>query len=156
MHNAAFDIAVAHERLGLPLPEGRHVNDTMFLAFLLDPYGDLSLKPLAELHLGMAPEEQARVRDWLYENKAISRRVRKWGAHIALAPGNLVGDYAIGDVTRTKMLYEYMAPIVRERGLWEAYRRECDLVPMLLDNSARGIPLDWKRLSKDTAHYEVS
>jgi DNA polymerase-1 len=36
-----------------------------------------------------------------------------------------------------------------------AYKRECDLMPMLLDNSAQGIPLDAKRLAKDTKHYET-
>ncbi len=99
-HNAAFDIAVAHEVLGLPLPHGQRVNDTMFLAFLLDPYGDLGLKPLAERYLGLPPTERDAVRDWLYDNKVVRRNVKRWGAYIAQAPGDLVGRYAIGDVER--------------------------------------------------------
>jgi DNA polymerase-1 len=35
-----------------------------------------------------------------------------------------------------------------------AYRRECEIMPMLLDNSEQGIPLDHKRLKRDTARYE--
>jgi DNA polymerase I-like protein with 3'-5' exonuclease and polymerase domains len=154
-HNAAFDIAVAHEKLGLPLPEGSQVNDTMFLAFLLDPYGDLGLKPLAERYLGLPPSERDAVRDWLYDNKVVRRNVKRWGAYIAQAPGDLVGHYAIGDVERTRHLFEYLLPLVEEAGMKGAYQRECALVPMLLDNSAQGIPLDAKRLEEDTAHYET-
>lgn len=153
-HNAAFDIAVAHERLGLPLPEGARVNDTMFLAFLLDPYGDLGLKPLAERYLGVPPTERDMVRDWLYENKVVRRNVKKWGAHISEAPGDLVGNYAIGDVTRTLNLFKHLYPKVCDAGMLPAYKRECEIVPMLLDNSAQGIPLDHKRLARDTARYE--
>ena len=151
-HNAAFDIAVAHEKLGLPLPA--NVNDTMFLAFLLDPYGDLGLKPLAHRYLGQPPTERDAVRDWLYANGVVRKNVKRWGAHISEAPGDLVGTYAIGDVQRTEDLYNHLYPKVVEAGMLDAYRRECDLVPMLLDNSAQGIPLATARLKRDTAHYE--
>ena len=154
-HHAAFDIAVAHERMGLLLPDGLQVNDTMFLAFLFDPYGELSLKPLAERHLGLPPVERDRVRDYLYTHRIIKRNVKKWGAYISEAPGTLVGEYACGDVDRTYALYDFLAPIIREQGMWEAYRRECEILPMLLDNSERGIPLDRARLERDTAHYEA-
>jgi DNA polymerase-1 len=154
-HNAAFDLAVAHERFGLPLPEGSQVNDTMFLAFLLDPYGELGLKPLAERYLGIPPTERDAVRDWLYANKVVRKNAKKWGAHISQAPGELVGPYAIGDCTRTLELFKHLYPKVVDAGMLEAYKRECAIVPMLLDNSAQGIPLDHKRLKVDTAAYEA-
>lgn len=153
-HNAAFDVAIAHEKFGLPLPEGAQINDTMFLAFLLDPYGDLGLKPLAERYLGIPPTERDAVRDWLYANKVVRKNVKKWGAHISAAPGTLVAPYASGDVSRTRELFKHLLPRVREAGMFEAYRRECELMPMLLDNSAQGIPLDHKRLARDTKRYE--
>ena len=153
-HHAAFDIAVAHHKLRLPLPDGSRINDTMFLAFLLDPFGDLSLKPLAERYLGMPPTERDRVRDYLYTNRIIKRSVKKWGAHISEAPGDLVGTYAVGDIDRTQFLYDHLKPLVIEQEMWGAYRRECDLVPMLLDNSAKGIPLDHERLKRDTEKFE--
>src|SRR5262245_18812748 len=46
-HNAAFDCAIIEERWGLAVPWDR-VHDTMLMAFLADPYGELSLKPLCE------------------------------------------------------------------------------------------------------------
>jgi DNA polymerase-1 len=156
-HNAAFDIAVAHECLGLPLPE--KVNDTMFLAFLLDPYGDLGLKPLATRYLDMPPTERDAVRQWLQANvKMPSGRKptdKQCGALISEAPGDLVADYAIGDVDRTLELFKHLYQKVVEAGMLAAYKRECDLTPMLLDNSAQGIPLATARLKRDTKRYEV-
>jgi DNA polymerase-1 len=157
-HNAAFDLAVAHERLKLPLPQGGQINDTMFLAFLLDPYGELGLKPLAERYLGIPPTERDAVRTWLALNYRMpSGRAptdKQCGALISKAPGDVVAPYAIGDCTRTEALYSKLAPMVREAGMWGAYRRECNIMPMLLDNSAQGIPLDAKRLARDTKRYE--
>lgn len=157
-HNAAFDIAVAHERFGLPLPEGSQINDTMFLAFLVDPYGELSLKPLAEHYLGIPPTERDAVRDWLKVNHKMPTgrppTDKQCGALISKAPGDIVGKYAIGDVSRTLSLFANLYPRVEAAGMAEAYRRECDILPMLLDNSEQGIPLAHARLKRDTKHYE--
>lgn len=153
-HNAAFDLEVAMVHFGLPLPEGRQINDTMFLAFLLDPYGELGLKPLAHRYLGMPPEERDAVHAWLVEHKVVRKNLKRWGAHISAAPGDVVGPYAIGDVTRTEQLYEKLSKEVKARGMWEAYRRECGIMPMLLDNSMRGVPLALARLKKDTQRFE--
>ena len=156
-HNVSFDLAVAHERMGLPLPEA--VNDTMFLAFLLDPYGELGLKPLAERYLGIPPAERDAVRDWLQANYKLPGTNRKptpkqCGAYISKAPAGLVAPYAIGDVTRTRDLYAKLMPRVIDAGMLQAYQRECALVPMLLDNSAQGIPLARARLKRDTRKFE--
>lgn len=158
-HNAAFDIAVAHERFGLPLPEGRNVNDTMFLAFLMDPYGDLGLKPLAERYLNVPPTERDAVRQWLQVNYRMPATNRKptdkqCGALISKAPSSVVAPYACGDVSRTVDLFKHLYPRVCDAGMLTAYKRECDLVPMLLDNSAQGIPLNFTKLAHDTKHYE--
>jgi len=105
-HNAPFDCAIIEEQLGLKVPWER-VHDTMVLAFLNDPFGELSLKPLAEKLLGEPPTEQEAVRDWLVRHGVCRSNDKAWGAHIARAPGNLVGTYAIGDVERTMKLYKY-------------------------------------------------
>jgi DNA polymerase I-like protein with 3'-5' exonuclease and polymerase domains len=58
-HHARFDTAVAYERLGLPVLPWERVHDTMFLAFLLDPYSrSLGLKQLAVTWLGMPPGKE--------------------------------------------------------------------------------------------------
>jgi DNA polymerase-1 len=151
-HNAAFDLAVAGERLGLKPP--RVIHDTMFLAFLLDPYGDISLKPLATRYLQQPPTERDAVHAWLLERKLIRKGLKRWGGFISKAPGAIVGPYAIGDVQRTLDLFKFLYPRVVDAGMQRAYIRECSLLPMLLDNSRQGVPLDRKRLAADTSDYE--
>ena len=108
-HNAPFDCSIIEEKMGLTVPWER-VHDTMLLAFLADPFGELSLKPLAEKLLGEPPTEQEAVRDWLVRHGVCRPNDKAWGAHIAKAPGDLVGTYAIGDVKRTLGLYKcYMS-----------------------------------------------
>ena len=66
-HNTPFDCSILEEKLGLVVPWTR-VHDTMVLAFLDDPFGELSLKPLAEQHLGLPPNERDAVKEWLISN----------------------------------------------------------------------------------------
>ena len=105
-HNAPFDCSIIEEEFGIKVPWER-VHDTMLLAFLHDPYGELSLKPLAERHLGEPPTERDAVREWLVKHGVVGAISKQWGAHIAKAPGKLVGTYAIGDVRRTLGLYHF-------------------------------------------------
>lgn len=119
-HNAPFDCSVIEEKLQLAVPWER-VHDTMLQAFLLDPFGELSLKPLAEFHLGEAPTERDAVREWLVARGVCRSNDKSWGAHIAKAPGNLVGTYAIGDVRKTLNLYKkFKAEITRRSQPYEA------------------------------------
>lgn len=114
-HNAPFDCSIIEEKLGLVVPWER-VHDTMLQAFLLDPFGELSLKPLAELHLGEPPTERDAVRDWLVAHGICRATDKHWGAHISKAPGDLVGSYAIGDVRKTLNLYKKFKADIERRG----------------------------------------
>jgi DNA polymerase I-like protein with 3'-5' exonuclease and polymerase domains len=105
-HNAPFDCSIIEEKFHLTVPWER-VHDTMVLAFLHDPFGELSLKPLSDQLLAMPAEEQDAVREWLVRHGVCRANDKAWGAHIAKAPGNLVGTYAKGDVIRTYLLYEF-------------------------------------------------
>ena len=150
-HNAPFDCAIIEEHLGLTVPWAQ-VHDTMVLAFLQDPFGELSLKPLAAQWLQMPPTERDAVKEWLVENGKC-RDTKGWGAHISKAPGALVGTYAIGDVVRTldlfKLLYEYTTAT----GMLPAYKRELDLMPHILKMERRGLKLDGVQLTADVDAY---
>lgn len=115
-HNAPFDCSIIEERLDIPVPWHR-VHDTMLQAFLLDPYGELSLKPLAERYLGEAPVEQDAVREWLIRAGIVSRASKEWGAHIAKAPPSIVGPYACGDVRKTLRLYRFFEAKLQAKGM---------------------------------------
>jgi DNA polymerase-1 len=152
-HNANFDCSILEEKWGLTVPWGR-VHDTMVMAFLLDPHGELSLKPLAEQHLSMPPEERDAVADWLVAHKVCT--VKQAGAHISKAPANIVAPYAIGDVDRTYSLYQkFQLEFVDDPRLQEAYAREMALMPHIMAMEREGVRIDVERLGKDLAFYQL-
>ena len=150
-HNASFDLAVAMEKLGLPMPARERIHDTMIAAHLNDPYEPtFALKPLAEKHLAMPPTERDAVRDWLVAEKVCRSDAKDWGAFIAFAPGDLVSPYACGDVERTLQLFDKLAPS------GEAYDRERFLIPVLMENERQGIRVDTAALEDDAAKYDLA
>jgi len=115
-HNAPFDCDIIQVHFGIKVPWDR-IHDTMLMAFLMDPYGELSLKPLAERHLGDPPVERDVVRDWLVQHGIVNGNAKDWGAHIAKAPAEIVGPYAIGDVRKTLKLYKFLLPKLQAKGM---------------------------------------
>lgn len=161
-HNAKFDLEVAEKWFNLPIPPWERVHDTMFLAYLNDPHApDLGLKVLAHKLLDWAPEEKDAIADWVVANKreinvydpSHPATAKGAGAWIWRAPKELVAPYAIGDVLRTRALFNYLAPIVDRTGMVPAYDRERQLMPILLRNEQAGIRLDLPRIEQDLKTY---
>lgn len=154
-HNAKFDLEVARHWFGLPLPNPERVEDTMFLLFLNDPLSDtFSLKPSAERILGLPPDEQYAVRDWLIAHGKVPSNSKNWGSKISEAPGGLAGTYAIGDVDRTYRLFELLHKKVSDAGMLSAYRREVLLMYPLMENERVGIRCNSEALRIDIGLYE--
>ena len=144
-HHAQFDLAVGLKWLGGERPNWERVHDTMFLLFIHDPYSQsLSLKPSADKYLDMPPEEQDELIDWIVAH--IPEATRKTaGAFISRAPVPLVTKYAIGDVVRTRRLFDLLQPEVPT----EPYDRERRLAPHMAESSRVGIRTDVQRLATD-------
>lgn len=170
-HHAKFDIEVAMDHFGIERPPWHRIHDTMFLAFLLNPYArKLGLKELAVDWLGANPDEQDAVHEWVLAHKKDLPRFefilnskkepygqpskRNAGAWIGFVPGEIVGPYANGDVDRTFALFQIMYPAVMESDMGEAYDIERELMPYLMDNERRGLPIDVERLEREIAEYE--
>jgi DNA polymerase-1 len=152
-HNAKFDLDVAQAHFGMSLPSWGRVHDTLYLLFLKDPYAkSLSLKPSADRYLDMPPEEQDAVKEWLVEHGVIGK-AQGAGAFISQCDGKVVGKYAIGDVVRTRKLFDLLYPEMDE-GMRRAYDRERQLMPILLDNERVGIRVDVDKLGDDLEAYE--
>lgn len=151
-HNSKFDLDVAEKHHELPLPDWFRVHDTLFRLFLVNPHmKSLSLKPASEEILGLKPDEQDEVRDWLVDNGVIGRN-ENHGAHICKAPGNVVGKYAIGDVDRTLALHLHKR-LSLDAGMTRAYDRERQLVQILLRNEREGMRVDVDALTRDIPVY---
>lgn len=162
--NGKFDYDVGEVHMDLPELPWDKIHDTMFLLFLDDPHqAELGLKPSAERLLGLPPEEQDAVGEWLVENQPIpgvkiSRSKGSdhyFGRYIAYAPGDLVGAYANGDVDRTEELFNLLWPKTHARDMIGAYDRERRVMPILLGMERRGIAFDVKRATADLATYEM-
>jgi DNA polymerase I-like protein with 3'-5' exonuclease and polymerase domains len=155
-HHASFDISVQNKAFcnaQLSMLNWKRYHDTMFLLFLADPYSPtLSLKPSADRYLGMRPVEQDDLKAWIVANVA-GATAKNFGAYISLAPGDLVGRYAIGDVVRTRGLFDLLHKKIVEEGMEEAYDRERRLLPILMSGSRRGIRMDRDRLASDERKY---
>jgi DNA polymerase I-like protein with 3'-5' exonuclease and polymerase domains len=161
--NGKFDIDVAAVHMGCSVPSWDKIHDTMYALFLFDPHApSLSLKPSSERLLGMPPEEQDAVFEWLADHDLVKRQRKKdgttsyqkdAGAYISQAPGKLVGTYANGDTDRTLKLFNFLYPIIAERGMLGAYNRERQLMPIMLRNETEGIVTDLPKLEADVLRY---
>lgn len=157
-HNAGFDLSVLnrhfyHAHWYWLNDAWRRVHDTMYLLFLADPYSaTLSLKPSAERYLGKPPTEREELYDWIMKYTACPNR-REAGGWISKAPGELVARYAIGDVVRTRELFDVLYTKITADGMGAAYDRERRIFPVLLDATRRGIRIDRDTLAHHTEVY---
>ena len=156
--NLKFDVDVAEEHFGLPIPSWERLHDSLYLLFLHNPHArSLSLKPAAEELLGMKPEERDAVFDWLVEHGFLLKsQWKKAGAFISKAPGKLVAPYANGDCVRTEKLFDFLMPKIVEAGMLGAYDRERRLMPILLANERAGMRVDTAGLERDLKVYKVA
>jgi DNA polymerase I-like protein with 3'-5' exonuclease and polymerase domains len=168
--NAGYEAAILAQQFGIVAPDPLLVHDTQYVLFLTEPYAHTySLKPSAERVLGIPPDEQEAVRDWLLQrqpmlDKGITLTTSKeetdsrhfWARYICLAPGDLVGKYAEGDTDRTYAIWALLYPQVIEQGMLPAYQREQKLLPILSEASAQGILLDEELLYADVKKYRLA
>lgn len=160
--NGKFDVDVAEVHMDLPIPAWDKIHDTLFLLFLDDPHQiELGLKPSAARLLNLPPEEQDAVAEWLIANQPVpgvkisksKQSEHYFGRYVCMAPGDLVGRYANGDVDRTEKLFNLLWPKTAKRGMTVSYDRERELMPTLLEMERRGLPVDLPRLRKDVQLY---
>lgn len=153
-HHGRFDQSVAIEHWGFEWQDD--FDDTMYLIYLDQPNAiSVALKPSAERILGLPPDEQDAVRDWLIHHGVVPSNSKEWGGHISKAPGDLVGKYAIGDTVRTGALFNYLYDSIVQRNMLGAYEREIKLSKILYDAERVGVRIDRDRLEKDIPVFEA-
>jgi DNA polymerase I-like protein with 3'-5' exonuclease and polymerase domains len=146
-----FDHDVAETAWDLKVLPWERTHDTMYLIFLDNPHAPtLALKPSAERLLGISPEEQDRVKEWVLENvPEAKRKPNEWGAYLWTCPYQIVKPYHKGDLTRTLKIFQLLYPRIIDAGMGPSYDRERKLMPILLRNARRGMPVDSSRLERD-------
>lgn len=147
-NGSTFDIPIAQHHFGLPPRDPLLTHDTLFASFLHDPHArSLSLKDLANDWLGIPPDEQQTMYDWIMENVPDCTSRKQCGAYISETPVELSGPYAVGDCTRTDALWSHVKPLIES--MREPYDRERKLAPILADIQNRGVRCDLERLKAD-------
>lgn len=149
--NFSFDADVAETHWDLAVPSWDRWHDTMFLIFLENPHAEsLALKESAHRILGIPPDEQDKLYEWIIKNiPAAKKKPSTAGAYIADAPYRIVRPYHKGDLVRTGKLFDKLYPYIVESGMLPAYQRELKLMPILLNNARTGLRLDTDRLVTD-------
>jgi DNA polymerase-1 len=172
-HNGKFDMHVATRWFGVRFQDyPKQVDDTMIMAFLVDPYARSGLKPLADKWLGWAEEEKDACVEWILANKDRLPRFefvtnskgepngaptkKNAGAWLAYVPEEIIRPYAIGDVERTHALAKVWRPIIQQCGMQEAYEVEMGVLPIFMDNEEKGIRVDRAGLEEDLETYKLA
>ena len=138
-HNLKFDYHFLREA-GVLLPPDR-LDCTMIRGALISEHEpSYSLDFLGRKYCGQTKDEE------LYEEMA-----RMFGGratrnaqmpNISRAPAQVVAKYAEQDVRLTRMLYEWQQREIDRQGLHQVHRLERDLMPVIIDMEAQGVPVD--------------
>ena len=138
-HNAKFDYGVAVTHMGVnPHVHPQLIHDTLALAALHPDSAyrpSLGLKQLGESELNITAVPQQQLYDWIEKHLGVKKN---HGAHIADAPGDLVGVYAREDVDLTAQLYEHFKGYATTL----AYRRFQEVMPVIYRMEQRGVQVD--------------
>lgn len=114
--------------------------DVQFAEALLNESARTSLDSLAQKYLGLHKETEE-LYQWcsLYYGEQPTERQRK---NIHRAPPCLVGPYAEADAVLPMGVIPHQTRLLREQGLYELFRMECQLIPLLVEMRFRGVRVD--------------
>ena len=117
--------------------------DTMIAAHLIDEREPThSLKPLAQKLLGMAPEEQDRVKTYLAGQ---TKDRQDW----SVVPADVMAPYGCGDVERVLRLAAWQRSRLEADGLVEVFATEMRLLRAIAEAELAGVKLDLDALQRD-------
>lgn len=80
----------------------------------------------------------------------------KAAAYLYLMPSKFVGPYAEDDAARTLDLWQRYEPQLKAQGVWDAYRLEMDLIPIVVAMRRRGIRVDLDRAEQVAAAMRLN
>lgn len=134
--NAPYDIGWLHADMGIKPPAAEKLHDTIAMAYMLDEQRlTYNLDALCEwMDIEGKDEETLRL---AAEAMGLDPKADMWRM-----PARYVGEYADQDAVSTLELYEKMLPMIQAQGVWDAYRLECELIPMVHAMRLRGVRID--------------
>lgn len=137
--NLLYDLEMLRNE-GVRMPAGA-LHDVQYAEPLLDEeMRSYSLESLAQKHLGQGKTTSA-LYQWCADSFG-GKAGREQAANIWRSPPTIAGPYAEQDAILPLKLLRVQQPLLKAEGLWELYRMECRLIPLLLDMRFRGVRVD--------------
>jgi DNA polymerase I-like protein with 3'-5' exonuclease and polymerase domains len=135
--NGVYDWGWLRAEADIKMPAGECVEEIGALATIVDENRySYSLGNLCAWR-GLPGKDET-----LLHNAALAlgmRKTEKPQAYISQMPARYVGAYAEHDARSTLALFENLSPVLDQEGTRDAYRLECELLPMVLEMRRRGI-----------------
>jgi DNA polymerase I-like protein with 3'-5' exonuclease and polymerase domains/RecA-family ATPase len=142
--NGLYDWGWLLAEADIKMPPGERLEEIGALATMIDEnrfkYG---LNELCKWR-GLPGKDETLLRQGIAALGLITNKRKKLvpQEHIWQLPAHYVGPYAEADAINTLRLYESLDPILNQEGTRDAYRLECDILPMVQAMRWRGIRID--------------
>lgn len=137
-HNAPYDMGCSQAEWGLGAPE--LIDDTTAMSVMVDENRlSYRLDDVASWR-GVPGKDEALLREAAAAYGYYGRDEVK--ANMWRMPAHLVGPYGEADAVSTLAVYDSLLPVLHEEDTYDAYRLECDLIPMVIEMRRRGIRID--------------
>ena len=115
------------------------LHDVQHAESLLDEEAKVSLEQLGNKYCGIGKDVDI-LKEWILNYYGGSQT--KWRKDIYRAPTTLTGAYGEQDASLPLEVFQKQINLIRNEGLEELYRMECDLIPMLIDMRFAGVSVD--------------
>lgn len=142
-HNLIYDLGwLAHEGVDI---RGT-IHDTWTAEKLLRHSADATLEECAQRYLGEGKDSDA-LYEWAWSYWGRGKPGPKEIRELAMTnswrvPPELVGFYAESDVDLPLRILPEQCAKLGAKGLWDVYRLECDLLPLLVQMRLAGVSVD--------------
>lgn len=115
------------------------LHDVQFAEAILHSQSKLNLDELAYKYTG-AGKDADLLKQWVLDY--YGGPPTKWRANIYRCPPSLVGAYGERDADAPLQVIKHQIPRLIADGLYDLYRMECDLIPLLCDMRFQGVSVD--------------
>lgn len=109
-----------------------------------------SLNEIAKTYL-QEEKRYSKIDEWVLQN--LGKRADP-GGNIWRTPGDLVSEYARGDVELPLQIFKKQSRILRNRNSWDLFMLETELLPLLLKMRQRGVRIDVSKVERLEKEYD--
>lgn len=144
-HNILYDLGwCEHEGIRVK----GEIHDTWSAEKLLNHSAEASLEALGQRYLGEGKDSDD-LYEWAWQywgrgEAKVGEKRKLAMRNLSKIPPELVGFYAESDVRLPPEIAVHQFEKLEKLGLWDVYRMECDLIPLLVQMRLAGVSVDLK------------